>query len=363
MSAPVFFTRGHGLTVREIASLTGAEPGRGADLERRVTGIAALDRAGPRDLTFVDAVKYADQAAATDAACCLVDQRFASRVPEHVSLLCAREPYRAFVQAARALFPDALRPSSLFEASAVAPGACVHATARMEAGVRIDPGAVIGPRAEIGGATVIGAGAVIGPGVRIGRNCAIGANASITHALIGDRVIIHAGARIGQDGFGYLPGPDGHRKVPQLGRVIVQDDVEIGANSTVDRGASRDTVIGEGTKIDNLVQIAHNVTIGRHCLLAGQVGISGSATIGDYVMMAGQSGIIDHITVGEGAQIGAACSVFNDVPAGAKWLGTPGRLARSFLRETAVLKRLADKTRVARRRDPPHDRDGTDGAR
>ena len=149
---------------------------------------------------------------------------------------------------------------------------------------------MIGPRAEIGAATVIGPGAVIGPDVRIGRDCAIGANASITHALIGDRVIIHAGARIGQDGFGYLPGPGGHRKVPQLGRVIVQDDVEIGANTTIDRGASRDTVIGEGTKIDNLVQIAHNVTIGRHCLLAGQVGISGSVTVGDYVMMARRSG-------------------------------------------------------------------------
>ena len=151
--------------------------------------------------------------------------------------------------------------------------------------------------------------------------------------------------------------------MPQLGRVIVQDDVEIGANSTVDRGASRDTVIGEGTKIDNLVQVAHNVTIGRHCLLAGQVGISGSVTLGDYVMMAGQSGVIDHITVGEGAQIGAACSVFNDVPPGEKWLGTPGRSARSFLRETAELKRLANETRVARGSDRPHHKPGTDGAR
>jgi UDP-3-O-[3-hydroxymyristoyl] glucosamine N-acyltransferase len=363
MSAPVFFTRGQGLTVREIAALTGAEARRGADLDRRVTGIAPLDRAGPRDLTFIDGIKYADQAAATDAGACLTVERFADRLPEHVSLLCAREPYRAFVEVAHALFPDALCPSSLFETSAVAAGASVHATARMESGVRIDPGAVIGPRAEIGAGTVIGAGAVIGPSVRIGRNCSIGASASITHALIGDRVIIHAGARIGQDGFGYLPRPGGHRKVPQLGRVIVQDDVEIGANSTVDRGASRDTVIGEGTKIDNLVQIAHNVTIGRHCLLAGQVGISGSVTLGDYVMMAGQSGIIDHITVGEGAQIGAACSVFNDVPPGEKWLGTPGRSARSFLRETAVLKRLADETRVARRRDRPHDKPGTDDAR
>ena len=362
MSAPHFFQTRPGLTIGEIAALTGAAPRRSADLDRRVSGIAPLDRAGPHDLTFLDSSKYAQQAAATDAAACLATERLAHCVPEHVALLCVGEPYRAFVETARALYPDALRPSSLFEASAAAPGNHLHRTARVEAGVRIDPGAVVGPRAEIGAATVIGPGAVIGPDVRIGRDCAIGANASITHALIGDRVIIHAGVRIGQDGFGYLPGPNGHRKVPQLGRVIVQDDVEIGANTTIDRGASRDTVIGEGTKIDNLVQIAHNVTIGRHCLLAGQVGISGSVTVGDYVMMAGQSGIIDHIIVGEGAQIGAACSVFSDVPAGAKWLGTPGRLARSFLRETAVLKRLADETRVARRRDPP-DKDGTGRAR
>jgi UDP-3-O-[3-hydroxymyristoyl] glucosamine N-acyltransferase len=315
MSAPVFFTRGQGLTVREIAALTGAEPRRGADLDRRGTGIAPLDRAGPRDLTFVDGIKYADQAAATDAGACLTVERFADRLPEHVSVLCTGQPYPAFVEVVRALFPDALRPSSLFEASAVAAGASVHATARMETGVRIDPGAVVGPRAEIG------SGAILCRRDGVGPACASAAmldrgDASITHALIGDRVIIHAGARIGQDGFGYLPRPGGHRKVPQLGRVIVQDDVEIGANSTVDRGASRDTVIGEGTKIDNLVQIAHNVTIGRHCLLAGQVGISGSVTLGDYVMMAGQSGIIDHITVGEGAR-SASCSVFNDVPPGA----------------------------------------------
>ena len=136
---------------------------------------------------------------------------------------------------------------------------------------------MIGPRAEIGAGTVIGAGAVIGPGVRIGRDCSIGPNASIVHALIGDRVIIHPGCRIGQDGFGYLMAPRGHRKVPQVGRVIIQDDVEIGAKTTIDRGAIRDTVIGEGTKIDNLVQIGHNVSIGRHCVLVAQTGISGSA--------------------------------------------------------------------------------------
>jgi UDP-3-O-[3-hydroxymyristoyl] glucosamine N-acyltransferase len=255
-------------------------------------------------------------------------------------VLRAREPYSAFIDVARALFPDALRPSSLCEASGVAPGAVVHASARIEAGVTIEPGAVIGPRVEIGAGTVIGPGAVIGPGVRIGRDCAVGANTAITHALIGDRVILHPGCMIGQDGFGYARGAKGARKIPQVGRVIIQDDVEIGANTAVDRGAIRDTVIGEGTKIDNLVQISHNVTIGRHCLLAAQVGIAGSSTIEDGVIMGGQVGVADHLTVGAGAMLAAQTGVIGNVPAGERWGGTPSRPAKRWLREMATLERL-----------------------
>src|SRR5260370_868817 len=195
------------------------------------------------------------------------------------------EPYRAFVTVARALFPTALRPSSLFGAEGVAPGATVHPTARVENGVSIDPGVVVGAGAEIGAGTVIAANAVIGPGVRIGRNCAIGAGASIMHALIGDRVIIHPGCPIGQDGFGFLPDKAGPIKIPQTRRVIIQDSVEIGANTTIDRGASRDTVIGEGTKIDNLAQIAHNCWIERHCFILSQPCISATVEIGDYAML------------------------------------------------------------------------------
>jgi UDP-3-O-[3-hydroxymyristoyl] glucosamine N-acyltransferase len=217
----------------------------------------------------------------------------------------------------------------------------VHPTARLESGVTIDPGAVIGPRAEIGAGTVIAAGAVVGPNVHIGRDCAIGAGVSIIHALIGDRVIIHPGCRIGQDGFGYLMGAAGHVKIPQIGRVIIQDDVEIGANTTIDRGAMSDTVIGEGTKIDNLVQIAHNVLIGRHCVLASQTGISGSAVIGDNVMTGGQVGIADHVTIGAGAALGAKAGVMHDVPPGARWVGAPAKPVKQFFREVAALERLA----------------------
>ncbi|MEA2906596.1 MAG: UDP-3-O-[3-hydroxymyristoyl] glucosamine N-acyltransferase [Alphaproteobacteria bacterium] len=341
MSAPHSFELAQALTLREIAALTGAEPRPGADLDHRVTGIAPLDRATPSDVTFLDHARYADQAATTAAGICLTLDRLASALPDRVIVLCVRAPYAAFVEVARTLFPGALRPSSLFETTGKSPHAFVHPSARMENGVTIDPGAVVGPGVEIGAGTVIGPGAVLGPGVRIGRHCAIGATASITHALIGDRVIVHPGCAIGQDGFGFTRGAKGARKVPQVGRVIIQDDVEIGANTTIDRGAIRDTVIGEGTKIDNLVQIAHNVTIGRHCLLAGQVGISGSTTVEDGVIMGGQAGIADHLTVGAGAMLAAKTGLMTGVPAGERWAGAPGRPIRQWLREVATLERLA----------------------
>jgi UDP-3-O-[3-hydroxymyristoyl] glucosamine N-acyltransferase len=347
MSAPFFFKRGGGLSLSEIASLVGGgEPRAGADLDRRISGIAPLDRAAPSELSFLESPKYAQQAATTVAGACLTTQRFSETLPARVNVLIVREPYRAFVEVARALFPDSLRPSSLFEGSGVAPGAHhpsihVHPSARLESGVTVDPGAVIGAGAEIGSGTVIGAGAAIGVKVRIGRDCAIGPNATIMHALIGDRVIIHPGCAIGQDGFGFVRGPRGAHKVPQVGRVIIQDDVEIGANCTIDRGAIRDTVIGEGSKIDNMVHIAHNVSIGRHCLLAGQVGISGSSTVEDGVMMGGQVGVADHLTVGAGAMLGAKTGLMNDAPPGARWAGYPARSAKQWLREVVTLERLA----------------------
>jgi UDP-3-O-[3-hydroxymyristoyl] glucosamine N-acyltransferase len=349
MTESFFFQRRAGLTLREIAALTGAEPRLGAALDRRITGIAPLERAGSGDLCFLDNAKYAGQAAGCEAAACLTLERLAHLLPGRVSVLCAREPYRAFVEVSRTLFPDALRPASVFETLGVAAGAVVHPTARLESGVTVDPGAVIGPRAEIGTATVIGAGAVIGPNVHIGRGCAIGPNVSISHALIGDRVIIHPGCRIGQDGFGYRMGAGGHVKVPQIGRVIIQDDVEIGANTTIDRGAMSDTVIGEGTKIDNLVQIAHNVLIGRHCVLASQTGISGSAVIEDHVMTGGQVGVADHVKIGAGAALGAKAGVMHDTPAGARWVGAPAKPVKQFFREVAALERLAGRSGAGRK--------------
>jgi UDP-3-O-[3-hydroxymyristoyl] glucosamine N-acyltransferase len=239
------------------------------------------------------------------------------------------------------IYPAAVRPASSFDQRGVSPRAHVHPDAGFEYDVTVDPGAVIGPGARIGSGTLIGANAVIGPGVRIGRDCAIGPNATIACALIGDRVIIHPGAHIGQDGFGFALRAEGHLKVPQIGRVIIQDDVEIGAGATIDRGANRDTVIGEGTKIDNLVQVGHNVVIGRHCVLVAQSGVSGSCVIEDFAALGGQAGLAGHLHIGAGAQVAAAAGLMRDVPAGERWGGTPAKPMRQHFREIATLEKLA----------------------
>jgi UDP-3-O-[3-hydroxymyristoyl] glucosamine N-acyltransferase len=340
MTEAVFSRAGTPLALSEIAALTGAEVAKGADLEREIISVKPLDLAGPADLAYLESRNFLEAFRSTGAGACFVVRDYAETAPAGVVALVVKEPYRAYVTVARALFERELKPAALFGGKGIASGASVHPEAQLEDGVVADPGAVIGPRAEIGTGTIVGANAVIGADVRIGRDCSIGAGVSIQHALIGDRVVIHPGVCIGQDGFGYLPGKRGHLKVPQVGRVIIQDDVEIGSNTTIDRGANRDTMIGEGSKIDNLVQIAHNVSIGRHCLIAGQAGISGSCTLGDYVMLGGQAGLADHLTIGEGARIAARSGLMHNVPAGERWGGAPAKPIVEFFREVAALKKL-----------------------
>ncbi len=341
MNDPDFFRPALTPSLAEIAEWTGARPNEGADVSIRINGVAPLDHAVPGQLVFLDNPKYADTLGATRASACLVAARYAPRVPAGVVALVTPQPYRAFGVVLQKMYPDAVRPMSLFGTVGIAPGAIVHPKARLEEDVTVDPGAVIGPDACIGSGSVIGPNCVIGPGVQIGRQSSVGAGATVINALLGDRVIIHPGARIGQDGFGFAMGPQGHLKIPQVGRVIIQNDVEIGANSTIDRGANRDTVIGEGSKIDNLVQIGHNVVIGRHCVIVSQTGISGSTELGDFVAIGGQGGLTGHLKIGQGAQIAAQSGVMNDIPAGERWGGAPARPMRAWFRSVAALERLA----------------------
>jgi UDP-3-O-[3-hydroxymyristoyl] glucosamine N-acyltransferase len=339
-----FFSGNSGLTVAEIVSLTGAECGDATQLSRLITNVAPLDVAGPNDLAFIETNKYAEALTITRAGACLMLPRFEGFAPVSLVSLLTKEPHRAFVEVHRDLCPGSLRPTSVYECNGIAPGSTVHPSARLAAGVSVDPGAVIGPRAEIGAGSIICATAVIGPDVLIGRECTIGSGCSITHTLMGERVIIHPGCRIGQDGFGYLSGAP-PRKVPQTGRVIIHDDVEIGAGTMIDRGGIRDTIIGEATKLDNLCQIGHNVTIGRNCIIAAQSGLSGSVTLDEFVVLGGRVAIAPHVTINRGGKVAGGSGVMTDVPAGQTWGGYPARPRMQWLRQLATL------ARVSKRRD------------
>jgi UDP-3-O-[3-hydroxymyristoyl] glucosamine N-acyltransferase len=342
MEHPGFFDRAGPFSLKAVAEATNAALAGGADPGVQLKDVKPLDCAGRGDLSFLDNPKYLPLFAATAASACLVAPKFVGQAPASSACLVTPEPYRGFARALLLFYPDALNPKAAPHGKGRR-SSLVHPTAVLEPGSIVEPGAVIGPEAHIGRGTTVAAGSVIGYRVHIGRDGYIGPNASVTHALIGNDVTLHAGVAVGQDGFGFAMGKAGHLKVPQIGRVIIQDGVEIGANTTIDRGALRDTVIGEGTKIDNLVQIGHNVVIGRHCVVVAQTGISGSAELGDFVVLGGQVGVVGHVKIGAGAQIAASSNVRGDVPPGVRWGGTPAKPVRLWFRELTLLQKLAER--------------------
>lgn len=332
-----FFPPRDGMTLSELAVRLQAELADPASANVIVNNVAPVYRAKAGDVCYILSRRNRDELATCEASAIICDKALRSLIPDHIPVLLSNTPHTAFALAGGLFFADALTPAPITSGlQGISPSAFVDPTARLEADVIVEPMAVIGAHAEIGEGSRIGPGAVIGAGVKIGRGCTIAAGASVLCAYVGNNVIIHNGARIGQDGFGYAPGPAGIVKIVQIGRVIIQDDVEIGANTTIDRGTMDDTVIGQGTKIDNLVQIGHNVRIGRYCFIVSQVGIAGSARIGNGVQIGGNAGINGHITIGDGVQIAAKSGVLADIPPGEKYGGIPARPMKDYLRDVAA---------------------------
>lgn len=350
MADPRFYDNTGVLTLARIAQIADARLAN-ADPAGEIFDVAALDAAGPGQLAYCEGIKFKGALERSRAGAVLVPEALAGSTPSScIALVCAK-PALGFAKVAHAFYPD---PAQFWPASKP-PVLAIATTVRVGEGTIVCPNVFLGEDVEIGRDCVIGPGAVIGRGVKIGNRTKIGAHVSISHALIGDRCIVHGGARIGQDGFGYIGGPTGHFKIPQLGRVIIQDDVEIGANSAVDRGALADTVIGEGSKIDNLVQVAHNTRLGRHVVLAAQVGFSGSVTVGDFAVMAGQVGVADHVNIGAGAYIAAKSGITRSLEGGRIFGGFPAKPVEQWRREVGALSRLAKGKRNKNERDGSQD--------
>jgi UDP-3-O-[3-hydroxymyristoyl] glucosamine N-acyltransferase len=337
MADPRFFSRAGPFTLGALAELSGATLLRPDAGGRLFYDVSPLETAGPEELSFLENRKYVEAFVRSAAGAVIADRWAAERAPPAMVLIVSDAPYKAYALVARAFYPEhaaipARASSALIDPAALVPDDC-----------EIGPNTVIERGVELGRRCRIGANVVIAAGVVIGEDCRIGGNVTLSHCLIGSRVVLHPGVRIGQPGFGFAPDPTGPIKVPQLGRVVIGDDVDIGANTTIDRGSGRDTVIGSGSMIDNLVQIGHNVVLGRCCILAGQVGISGSTTLDDFVMVGGQGGLAGHLHIGSRARIAAKSGIMRDVAAGETVCGSPAVPLPEFMRQTAVLQRLAKK--------------------
>lgn len=329
-----FFNRSPALTLAEIAALSGAQLYREEDGVRKIQDVSPLDRAGAGDIGFLDNTKYIQSFIDSGADACFLRAKHVDVAPKHMALLVSEDPYRAYALTAQYFYPF-VPPVSDISAHAI-----IDPTAQIGRNCSVGPGAYLGRGVVVGDDCIIGANAVIADGVQIGTGSRVGALSSLSHTIVGERVIIHRGVHIGQDGFGFAMGRGGHVKVPQLGRVVIENDVEIGAGTCIDRGTGPDTVIGEGSKIDNLVQIGHNVQIGKHCVIVAQVGIAGSSRIGDGTVIGGQVGIAGHLKVGAGVRLAAKSGVMSDLAGGTSYGGFPAIPIKDWHRQTVAVSRL-----------------------
>ncbi len=334
-----FFENLGPFTIRELAEacsgeIVGCDPG----MEIKDVGPLASAQAG--DVSFMYSLKYKEQLKETKASVCVVPPEGLDIAPPNMGLIVAKDPKRASALIIEKFYPP---HSFIPEISAQA---IVSSSAKIGENCRIDAGAVIEDGVTIGDGTWVKSGAVIGKNVVIGMSCVIGMNCSISHCVMGSKVIIYGGARIGEDGFGFALGPMGHKKVPQIGIVEIGNDVEIGANTCIDRGAFDNTVIGDGARIDNLVQLGHNVKVGRGCYLVSQVGIAGSTTLEDFVILGGQVGIADNVKIGMGTQIAAQSGITSTLPPGSKVMGTPAMPIKDFFRQTVLLQKMLKDSKV-----------------
>ena len=342
MADPKFFPKSKKLTLEQISKLTKITLPKSIDKNRVFLDISTLDTASQDNISFLDNINYINQFKKTKAGACFFKKDFENIAPKNMIPLISTNPYHSFAIIANAFYP--MKDIT----AGVHPKAHIESSVKYDNTVQIAPGAVVSSDVVIGSNCLIGANTVILSGVVIGDNTIVGANCTIAYSIIGSNVKIHNGVRIGQDGFGFAQNENVNLKMPQLGRVLIKDSVEIGSNSSVDRGTWSDTIIGEGTKLDNLVQIGHNVVLGKNCILVAQTGISGSTKIGDNVIIGGQVGIAGHLKIGNNVRIAAKSGVMKNIEDGMTVGGVPSVPINDWHRQTIILKKLIEKRKNAK---------------